>query len=369
MLRRNIAIWAMLNIVIFSGLALSGQKYSRRTPIVEAFQKSKDAVVSITSEQIAEVRSSFFDFWGRDYSPFRRYEMVPSLGSGFVISPKGYIVTNAHVVERASEITIIMFDKSRYKAQVIAVDSSVDLAILKVESDKALPTVEFCYDEPLIGETVLAIGNPFGYQHTVTEGILSAIHRDVQISDDLVLPEMLQISAPINPGNSGGPLLNINGEVIGINTAIRQAAQGIGFAIPIAQLRENLPRMINVETLRRIENLRVLDLLHSLRDGRPGEARQLVDALDAAAAQFYGFLRGVPSALDLVEPREQLQPQFRVVHATTVHTRAYASNLLSDVCLADYVLPRRSVKVIFRHIIRNLTLSLGRRCPVTGSFS
>ena len=275
MLRRNIAIWAVLIIVIFSGVGLSEQKYSRRTPIVEAFQKSKDAVVSISSEHIAEVRSGFFDFWGRGHLPFRRFKTIPSLGSGFVISRKGYIVTNAHVVERASEITVIMFDKSRYKAQVIAIDPSVDLAILKVESDKLLPTIEFCYDEPLIGETVLAIGNPFGYQHTLTDGIISAIHRDIEFGEEKVMADLIQTSAPINPGSSGGPLLNINGELIAVNTAIRKASEGIGFAIPVSQLCESLPGMLDIEKLRRVDfGLMVSGIVHG--KGRQSTNKGLV---------------------------------------------------------------------------------------------
>ncbi len=230
---------------------------SRRTPVVEAFEKSKDAVVSIASKYVVQelVVDDVFG-WGRDFGlPFRhRKREIPSLGSGFVINAKGYIVTNAHVVRRADEITVIMADNTEYKARKVAEDTRSDLALLKIESDKPLPTVILGRsDDLMIGETVLAIGNPFGYQHTLTEGILSSIHRDVELTNEFVLPEMLQISAPINPGNSGGPLLNIRGEVIGINTAIRRAAQGIGFAIPIDQLCENLPKMINIERLRRID--------------------------------------------------------------------------------------------------------------------
>jgi serine protease Do len=127
------------------------------------------------------------------------------------------------------------------------------LAVLKIETDKPLPAVTLGKSDDLkIGETVLAIGNPFGYQHTLTDGIISAIHRQVDL-EQLSLQDLIQISAPINPGNSGGPLLNINGEVIGINTAIRKAAQGIGFAIPIDWLKEKIPTLLNVDKLRRID--------------------------------------------------------------------------------------------------------------------
>ncbi len=269
MIKRKIIFYLLiLAIATTAGTPQAGvaeSNVSRRTPIVEAFEKNKDAVVSISSKYVVQelVVDDIFG-WGWDFGlPFRRREReVPSLGSGFVINANGYIVTNAHVVRRADEITVIMADSTEYKARKVAEDSRSDLALLKIESDKPLHKVILGRsDDLMIGETVLAIGNPFGYQHTLTDGILSSIHRDVELTDELVLSEMLQISAPINRGNSGGPLLNIRGEVIGINTAIRRAAQGIGFAIPIDQLRENLPKMINIERLRRIDfGLTVTDI-------------------------------------------------------------------------------------------------------------
>jgi len=233
------------------------EPYSRRTPIVEAFEKNKNSVVSITSKYATKVDlATPFWFWGGDDFPFLRRQMeIPSLGSGFIINPDGYILTNAHVVARADSIEVITSDGSRYQSQKVAEDQLADLALLKIDSDKPLSVVTFNCDDLMIGETVLAVGNPFGYQQTLTDGILSAIHRDVELAENLVLPEMIQISAPINPGNSGGPLLNINGEVIGMNTAIRRAAQGIGFAIPIERIRKNLLNMLNkeIETQRRLD--------------------------------------------------------------------------------------------------------------------
>jgi serine protease Do len=292
MIKRKI-IFYMLILAMAAATGASqgwaaGSNVSRRTPVVEAFEKSKDAVVSIASKYVVQelVVDDVFG-WGRDFGlPFRqRKREVPWLGSGFVINANGYIVTNAHVVRRADEITVIMADNTEYKARKVAEDTRSDLALLKIESDKPLPKVILGRsDDLMIGETVLAIGNPFGYQHTLTEGILSSIHRDVELTNEFVLPEMLQISAPINPGNSGGPLLNIRGEVIGINTAIRRAAQGIGFAIPIDQLCENLPKMINIERLRRIDfGLTVSDLKDRKEQGikvdtvRSGSAAEKAD--------------------------------------------------------------------------------------------
>lgn len=256
-MKYNIFLKAIVAILVLSLAPLEAQDAtSRRTPVVEAFEKNKDAVVSISSKYIQEVVPNDVFGWGFDWDwPFRgRKVVIPSLGSGFIVNTNGYIVTNAHVVRRADKISVIMSDNSEYQAQKVAEDSRSDLALLKIDADKPLPTVHMGHsDDLMIGETVLAIGNPFGYQQTLTDGILSAIHRDVEISEGFVMEEMLQISAPINPGNSGGPLLNINGEVIGINTAIRKAAQGIGFAIPIDQLRQNLAKLLDVERLSRID--------------------------------------------------------------------------------------------------------------------
>ncbi|MBN1764910.1 MAG: trypsin-like peptidase domain-containing protein [Sedimentisphaerales bacterium] len=272
--------------------------YSRRTPIVEAYEKNKDAVVSISSKYITEVRvENPFWFWSGDDWPFSRRRMeIPSLGSGFIINELGYIVTNAHVVERADEITVVMSDGRKFDARKVVVKDSVDLALLKIDADKSLPTVTLgeCSDDLYIGETVLAIGNPFGYQQTLTDGILSAIHRDVELGEGVIMPEMLQISAPINPGNSGGPLLNINGEVIGINTAIRRAAQGIGFAISIDRLTENLPEMLSndIEFKKRINlGMQVTNITSQMK--MMGVKGLLVQSVRAGtAADAAGFQTG-----------------------------------------------------------------------------
>ncbi len=253
-------LYSILSVVILHSLPIPVPAQTppidlRRTPVVEAYQKNKDAVVSISTKQTVQQRDSFFGVPFEDFPfPFgpRRAVTLSSLGSGFVIDPRGYIMTNAHVVEQADEITVILADNHQAQARKIAVDPSADMAVIKIDSENPLATVDMTFrGELLIGETVLAIGNPFGYQQTLTDGIISAIHRDLPVRDDLILPEMIQISAPINFGNSGGPLLNINGQLIGINTAIRKAAQNIGFAIPINQIRKKLPSLIHVDkTLR-----------------------------------------------------------------------------------------------------------------------
>ncbi|SMB93784.1 Do/DeqQ family serine protease [Thermanaeromonas toyohensis ToBE] len=156
-----------------------------------------------------------------------------ALGSGFIISPDGYILTNEHVVEGAREVkvTIVGFDQP-FKAKVVGADRDLDLAVLKVEAGKPLPYLKLGdADKARVGEWVIAIGNPYGLDHTVTVGVLSAKGRPID-TQDRHYENLLQTDASINPGNSGGPLLNLKGEVIGINTAVKVDAQGVGFAIP-----------------------------------------------------------------------------------------------------------------------------------------
>jgi serine protease Do len=251
-MKRIYRYFSVLLLVSFSvSLPLLAQaKHSRRTPVVEAFEKNKDAVVSITGKQIVRQMDPFFwDF--DDWFSFRpKFREAPFLGSGFILDERGYVVTNAHVVEEATEIIVMMSDQQEYQAKKIAANRSADLALLKIEPKvpgKKFPKVTLWLGGELwIGETVLAIGNPYGYQHTLTEGIISARHRNLEI-EKRTFEDLIQISAPINPGNSGGPLININGEVIGVNTAIRRAAQGIGFAIPIEQLCQEIPKMLGVQ--------------------------------------------------------------------------------------------------------------------------
>lgn len=208
------------------------------------------AVVNINTEKIVETRSrgnfpfptpfeEFFrdmpgfsdDFFNNNQQPRQRTQR--SLGSGFAISSDGYIVTNHHVVEGADSISVSFDDKENkdrtYKAKLIGSDKLTDLAILKIDA-KDVPFLTFGDSDALeVGEWVLAIGNPFGLDHTVTAGILSAKGRSIRSNP---FDSFLQTDASINPGNSGGPLLNMAGEVVGINAAIIANGQGIGFAIP-----------------------------------------------------------------------------------------------------------------------------------------
>jgi serine protease Do len=216
----------------------------RRTPVVRAVEKAAPAVVNISTRQVRVVRPYFWmdvpDVFRREFGDLfkPRRQVTGSLGSGVIISPKGYIVTNAHVVQQADEIIVTLADESQHKAELVSADPEADLAIIKVETEKPLAAIRMGISSDLmIGETVITVGNPFGYQHTVTTGVVSALDRTIEPAPNLKYEGLIQTDAPINPGNSGGPLLNIRGELIGINSAIRAGAQGLGFAIPVDKVR------------------------------------------------------------------------------------------------------------------------------------
>jgi len=237
---------------------LTPAQRARRTPVVDVFERTKDAVVNIAATQVVErtVRFSPFDelFDPRLFGDRKqRYEQT-SLGSGAVIHPDGYVITNAHVVARAAKLKVVFANKTEHEAEAVAVDEQHDLAVLKLKDKGPFPAITLGRSHDLmIGETVIAIGNPLGYEHTVTTGIISATNRELAVSPDVTYRDLIQTDTSINRGNSGGPLLNILGEVIGLNTAIRSDAQNIGFAIPVDTVRKLLPEMLSVEQRRRIQ--------------------------------------------------------------------------------------------------------------------
>jgi serine protease Do len=220
----------------------------RRSPIVRVVERVSAGVVNISTEQKVEnpfyssaLDRFFSNFWeGTPLAPGQAPggQYVPnSLGSGVIIDPRGYILTNEHVVWRASRASVTLSDKRRFDAEVVGVDPRSDLAVLKIEASEPLPAVTpGSSSDLLIGETVIAIGNPYGLSNTVTTGVLSAVKRSVK-AGDRVYSDFIQTDASINPGNSGGALLNIEGALIGINTAILGEGQGIGFAIPMDRAR------------------------------------------------------------------------------------------------------------------------------------
>jgi len=234
-------------------------KAIRVTPVVRAYRAASGAVVNISTERLVSTGAMLLGWQDDPFEPFttKLFRKVPviSLGSGFVIHPSGYIVTNAHVVRRAEKINVVFADKSQHSADVVAENADHDLAVLKIAppKGKTFPHLH-CgrSDDLMIGETVIAIGNPMGYQNTCTTGVISALGRKLEFRGGQTYRDLIQTDAPINPGNSGGPLLNIAGELIGINTAIRADAQGIGFAIPVDALVADLPRLLDFERRNRV---------------------------------------------------------------------------------------------------------------------
>lgn len=204
----------------------------RQTPIVKAVQKVRPSVVNIRGEKT--VTSQVSQFAGDEVG--RR---VNGMGTGVVIDPRGYIITNHHVVEGVREIQVTLANGDQHTAKLVANDNETDLAIIKISPSEDLPVICRGTSSDLMpGEPVIAVGNAYGYEHTVTRGIISALHRAVQVSDAQFYEDLIQTDASINPGNSGGPLLNIDGQMIGINVAVRAGAQGIGFAIPVDKALE-----------------------------------------------------------------------------------------------------------------------------------
>ncbi|MDO4571095.1 MAG: trypsin-like peptidase domain-containing protein, partial [Planctomycetia bacterium] len=220
---------------------LAGEKNLREDAIVRAIRRARPAVVNIRGEKVLQAAAY-------DVSASPESQHVNGMGTGVVIDPRGYIVTNFHVVDGLREIHVATFSGASYIAQVLARDKETDLAIIKITLAPGETLQTICVGSSadlMSGETVIAVGNAFGYEHTVTRGIISALHRSVQVSDVQFYEDLIQTDASINPGNSGGPLLNIYGEMIGINVAVRAGAQGIGFAIPVDRALEIATRMVS----------------------------------------------------------------------------------------------------------------------------
>ena len=225
---------------------LTPAQQRRVTPIVDVVRQQLDAVVNVSATHIVTEG-------GDDTFEQPREMRENSVGSGAVIHPAGYVLTNAHVVARASELTVIFADGHKLPAELVATLPEEDVAIIKVAPPAPLQAITLGRsDDLMVGETVVAIGNPVGLEHSVTSGIISAVGREMKASGGVSFKDIIQTDAAINPGNSGGPLLNILGAQIGVNTAIRTDAQNVGFAIPIDRVRALLPRLLAVEAKSRV---------------------------------------------------------------------------------------------------------------------
>jgi serine protease Do len=214
---------------------------ARMTPIVRAVRNASPAVVNIQGQKsVVETTES-----SRQVS-----KQVNGMGTGVIIDPRGYILTNFHVVDGVKRINVTLSSGQAFVAKIVARDAQTDLAIIRINAATELPTMTIGTSQGLMaGETVIAVGNAFGYENTVTTGIISALHRNVQVNETQQYLDLIQTDASINPGNSGGPLLNVDGDMIGVNVAVRAGAQGIGFAIPVDNALEVATRLLSIEQI------------------------------------------------------------------------------------------------------------------------
>lgn len=218
----------------------------RRTPVVEVFEKCRDSVVFVTGPRVpAGEKAKLAEFFN---VPIEKPEK--SVGTGFLVHESGYVLTNAHGVDRVIANEVVLADGKKYPAELIASIRNEDLALLKIDAGRPLPAVRLAPSgDLLIGETVIVIGNPHGLMSTCTTGVVSALGRQTNLLDvqGVTLREMIQTDAGINPGSSGGPWFNVLGEVIGLTASMKRDAQNIGFALPAASLRRLLPGMLDAE--------------------------------------------------------------------------------------------------------------------------
>lgn len=259
----------------------------RITPVVRAVSSVAPAVVNITSSQVGR-SSPLEQYFEPGFNPFgdlRRRGKRVSLGSGLIVDGKqGLVLTNAHVLAGGDEIMVHLQDGREYRATIRGIEPDFDIAVLQLHDAPSLPAIALGTSSDLMpGETVIAIGNPFGFGHTVTTGVISALDRSIR-SPGGMLTELIQTDAAINPGNSGGPLLNIEGTLIGINTAIDARAEGIGFAIPIDKAK------------------RVMEGLVSHGRLEPLWLGVIVEDMDQRAARALGLAQADGALVTAVEP-------------------------------------------------------------------
>ena len=236
--------WTCAALALFAGAAFAGgaekekggkkdgktpvteRHFRRETPTVLAVRKTRGSIVALKVTK-----------------PGARKDTV---GTGVIVDERGYIVTNRHVVARGTAIRVTLFDGKTYEAELDFEEPAQDLAVLKIDAGRKLQALRLGpASDLMVGEEVIAIGHPFGYTNTVTKGIISAVGREIEMPGGVTLSGLIQTTASINPGNSGGPLLNINGELIGINVALRQDAQGIAFALNADKVQQVLSKRLS----------------------------------------------------------------------------------------------------------------------------
>jgi serine protease Do len=308
----GIALLSVLAFILRVEYAHAAQSYiNPATPVsfADLADKVKGAVVNISTTQEVEgnplmpflgPESPFGEFFGhklpKEFFGNRPHGKMKThaLGSGFVISNEGLILTNNHVVAKATEIKIKLLTGKEYDAKLVGRDPKTDLALIKVKPDKDFPKPEVLGDSDAlrVGDWVMAVGNPFGLGNTVTTGIISAKSRILGAGP---YDDFLQTDAAINPGNSGGPLFNMDGEVIGINTAIMAQGQGIGFAIPVNMAKELLPQLKKGKVVRGWLGLMIQDITPELAKSfgiKTDKGVLISDVVKGSPAEKAGLMRG-----------------------------------------------------------------------------
>ncbi len=263
-------------------------------------REGRDPRERLTPPERREFERRFREFFGEDFERFFRQQRPPSResrsqGSGVIVDPSGVILTNNHLIENAGEIEVRLSDKRRFKAKVMGRDPKTDLAVLKIEGPGEFPAAELGDSDRLrIGQWAIAVGNPFGLDRTVTVGIISATGR--QGVGVTTYESFIQTDAAINPGNSGGPLVNLDGKVIGINTAIVSVGQGIGFAIPASMARRVMPQLLATgQVTRGWLGIRIQPLTDELAPSfgvKEGEGVLVADVMPGSPAEAGGLKSG-----------------------------------------------------------------------------
>jgi len=257
--KRNTKLGAILILSFVVSVFSQAEESQRQDAVVKAAGLVMPSVVNIATKTRVQRVRYYYDWWRDNWAPYAQ-ELPPqeSAGSGVVVDASGYVLTNVHVVKDADEIWVKINNEAgepkTYEAEVVVGSLTTDIALLKIihgEAGKTFAVANFANNgDLLLGETVLALGNPFGLGGSVSRGILSSKSRRTETEgSQLDIPDWLQTDASINPGNSGGPLINLDGEIIGINVAVLKEGQGIGFAIPVKRVNEALSRIFTPEFL------------------------------------------------------------------------------------------------------------------------
>jgi serine protease Do len=311
---------ATIPVLIFLSLASPASTFAQTDPASEpavlAVAKVLPAVVNINTERIVrrQVRDPFDDFAAQFFGVYRNRpreirQRLQSLGSGFLVDPAGYIVTNEHVVERAADlkIEVITNDNKSFKARYITGDPKKDLAFIKIDNDRPLPFVNLHDISPnLLGQTVIVVGNALGYGSSISRGVLSGVKRDITI-DNIDYHDLIQTDAAINPGNSGGPLIDLSGRLVGISSAKMAftpqgiPTQGLGFAIPAEIVRQNVEEFKKIAEKQPTPKPGATDEQTGSSQADRLFGLQLQDLTDDLAAAL-GFASGKGVLISAVEP-------------------------------------------------------------------